>query len=126
MSAIPSPIQAKLLDLVEAVAGVEQEARVSSSDAMIMNDCIGTPTTSSTIMQRKRDIRNQQADLHTRNQVNTLERRDNIQAMTMKEPISTKQAIIDAMITRIIKSVKRRATYKKGLKTIRRMDKIFG
>ena len=45
------------------------------------------------------------------------------QDYTMKEPTSTKQLLIDAIIKRIVDSVQRPSTYKKDLKTIRRMEK---
>jgi hypothetical protein len=44
----------------------------------------------------------------------------------MKEATTTKQVLIDAMIERIVKSIKIQLSYKKGLKTIRKMDKILG
>jgi hypothetical protein len=44
----------------------------------------------------------------------------------MKEATTTKQVLIDAMIERIVKSIKIHLSYKKGLKTIRKMDRILG
>ena len=44
----------------------------------------------------------------------------------MKESTTTKQVLIDAMIERIVKSIKINLSYKKGLETIRKMDRILG